>query len=131
MGVYAADFAKKMFCRFCIELIEAKKLGPLDDFDSREGNRGCNGSSSATKRAIAAPHVDEPIRQIQFELNATAVTFGSVLWLNNYAINFFDIQWHLAASFEASNSHSGAKTTGFMPIINTNTEQLNINRLIT
>jgi len=92
MGVYAAYFAKKMFCGFCIELIETKKFGALDNSDSGDRNRGDDSPPSATKRAIAASHVDEPIRQLQFEHNAAAVTFSSVLWLNNYAINFFDIQ---------------------------------------
>jgi len=112
MRVYPADFAEKMFRGFRIELIEAEKLGPLENFDSRQRHGGGDGASSTTKRAIAAPHVDETIGQIEFELNATAVTCRSVLWLNRYAINFFDIQRHLASLEKSSES----KMKGMAPL---------------
>jgi len=74
MGVDAAVGAEVVLGHPGIELVELQDLRALDDLDPAEGHGSDDGALASADRTIAAPWVDDAIREVEFENDGTTVT---------------------------------------------------------
>src|SRR6267378_4224692 len=74
MGVDAAVGAEVVLGHPGIELVELQDLRAPDDLDPAEGHGSDNGALASADRTIAAPWVDDAIREVEFQSDGTAVT---------------------------------------------------------
>ena len=90
MGVDATVRAKVVLGGVRVELVELKVLSALDDADTAQWHRGNYRALASANGTIAAPRIDDAIRQIQLQLNRPAVTCGSMLWTYLHSTHFFE-----------------------------------------
>jgi len=73
MGINPACVAEKMLAGLCPELIATQMVLPFDDPEIAFGHRPDHSSAPAAKRTIAAFGIDNPVWQIDLQLDCSAM----------------------------------------------------------
>jgi hypothetical protein len=81
MGINPACVAEKMLAGLCPELIATQMVLPFDDPEIAFGHRPDHSSAPAAKRTIAAFGIDNPVRQIDLQLDGSAMAGQAVFFL--------------------------------------------------
>lgn len=98
VGVDPARAAKVVLCHMGVELIQPKLLLTLDDADGIHRDRGHYRTFAPADRAVAAPGVDDAVRQVQFEHHRAAVARQPMAELDGHIADLVNAHVSLHAS---------------------------------
>src|SRR3546814_21055605 len=74
--------------RVGIELVELEATGSIDDAEPVQRHRSNNRALATADGTIAAPRIDDPVREVKPQLHRAALTRGPVRGLYGYPNTF-------------------------------------------
>src|SRR3546814_2009674 len=74
--------------RVGIELVELEATGSIDDAEPVQRHRSNNRALATADGTIAAPRIDDPVREVKLQLHRAAMTRGPVRGLYGDSTNF-------------------------------------------
>ena len=90
VGVDATARTEIVLGRVRIELVERQVFRALDDVDATQRHRGNHRAFAPANRTIAAPWINDAIRQVKLQFHRTAMTSGAMPGLDDDAVNFLE-----------------------------------------
>src|SRR3546814_4713163 len=76
--------------RVVIELVEREATGSIDDAEPVQRHRSNNRALATADGTIAAPRIDDPVREVKLQLHRAAMTRGPVRGLYGDSTNFLE-----------------------------------------
>ena len=85
-----ASLAEIVFRCVRIELVKRQVFRAFDDVDATQRHRGNHRAFAPANRTIAAPWINDAIRQVKLQFHRTAMTSGAMPGLDDDAVNFLE-----------------------------------------
>src|SRR3546814_16632549 len=76
--------------RVGIELVELEATGSIDDAEPVQRHRSNNRALATADGTIAAPRIDDPVREVKLQLHRAAMTRGPVRGLYGHSTHFLE-----------------------------------------